>query len=87
MKVIYKYLIAIEDYQQIDMPEEAKIISLQIQNDMPCIWVEVDTSKRQSPRPFFLYGTGQPIGDISQIHIGSFQLLGGKLVYHLYEPA
>ena len=42
MKKIYKYRIEVTDDQNIEMPVGAKILTVQTQNGVPCIWAMVD---------------------------------------------
>lgn len=88
MKTVYKYSVVGGGSFFLDMPEGARILSVQTQRDAPCIWALVDTNARKKVRQFILTGTGQPIScetDWSMLFIGTFQLLGGDVVLHLFE--
>lgn len=84
MKRIYKYPVRIDDVQTIDLPQGAQVLSVQVQDGSPYIWACVNPSAVSEPRQFHLYGTGHPIEDLLRF-IGTFQLFGGRLVYHLFE--
>lgn len=74
------------DVQTIDLPHGAQVLSVQVQDGSPYIWACVNPSAKSEPRQFRLYGTGHPIeGDCLLKFIGTFQLFGGRLVYHLFE--
>lgn len=87
MKTIYKFRIPkITDDFGIEMPFGAKILTVQTQHELPCIWAIVDTENGNEMRNFKLYGTGHPIEtSLFHTYIGTFQLRGGDLVFHLFE--
>ena len=92
MITIWKYELAIQETCEVIMPIGAKILSLQTQNDIPNIWVEVDDSVQTETRTFKTYGTGHKINDITQkyigtyvLHIGTYVLQKTLLVFHVYE--
>lgn len=86
MKRIYKYLVEIQDEQTIYLPIGAQILSVQVQNGKPYIWACVRLDVEIEARRFRLYGTGHNIeGENVLKYLGTFQLLGGRLVYHLFE--
>jgi hypothetical protein len=88
MKVIFKYEIEARDHQSVEMPAGAQILSVQVQRDVPCIWAIVDPANPVESRSFEVFGTGHPfpacIGS-GREYIGTFQLLAGSLVFHLFE--
>lgn len=85
MKTIWKYEIFPE--ATIEMPVGSKILDVQVQFDKPCIWVLVnsDVTVKKVKRRFICYGTGHSIPDYPGEFIGTFQLHGGGLVFHLFE--
>ena len=85
MKTVYKYDIPITDYFSLDLPANSRILSVQVQRDIPCIWVEIDTEETQCRTDFRLVGTGHNLKEDNLLYIGTFQLFNGMLVYHLYE--
>lgn len=59
---------------------------VEVQDGSPYIWACVNPSAKSEPRQFRLYGTGHPIEEDCLLKfIGTFQLFGGRLVYHLFE--
>jgi hypothetical protein len=85
-KTIWKYLLKMTEFQTIDMPMDAKILSVQVQNEHPCVWAMVEPEQPKRPRNFVIQGTGLPIEiDAHLDFIGTFQLHGGSLVFHLFE--
>ena len=85
---IWKFQFLPNDRITIEMPVAAKILSLQVQNDIPCIWAVVDPKAQIETRTFIMFGTGHQINvDLQQRYnfIGSFQMMNGHLVFHLFE--
>jgi len=89
MKTIFKYDIEVKDDITVMLPQWAKVLSVQVQDDKPKIWALVDTAMALEERRFKLYGTGHPISaydtDGTFKFVGTFQLRGGQLVFHLFE--
>jgi hypothetical protein len=87
-KVIWKYPLEVRDSNVIKMPEGAKILCVQTQNNIPCIWAIVDAEESLENRFFRIVGTGQFLQkeylDYKE-YIGTFQLDNGLLVFHLFE--
>jgi hypothetical protein len=82
---IYKYKLE-KTIQELDIPVGGKVLSLQVQDNVPCIWVLVDSNKLKVTRTFETFGTGQTIPPpYVREYIGTFQLLRGNLVYHVFE--
>jgi len=85
-KRIFKYHLAVTDFQQIEMPEDAEILSLQIQKGKLCLWALIDIDKVLKYREFRMFGTGHLIpNDENLKYIGTFQLFDGGLMFHCFE--
>lgn len=87
-KQVWKFELEIKDYQIIRLPKESEILTAQSQNGIPCIWALVKPNNSNEERFFELFGTGHNIHcdmGIDRKYIGTFQLLNGNLVYHLFE--
>lgn len=89
MITIYKYPIPIEDYFTLELPKDAKILTVQIQRKMPQLWAAVDSEAEKETRHFRLSETGHPLGGSDFLkmsnYIGTFQIENGTLVFHLFE--
>jgi hypothetical protein len=84
---IWKYPLEVVDSQAVEMPRGATILAVQAQDDVPCIWALVDPEKPVKARTIYTYGTGHPISNmvsLSTRHIGTYQIAGGKLVFHVF---
>jgi len=90
MKTIWKFEVIGDIYGKLklNMPKEAEILSVQIQNERPQIWALVNDEAEIEERFFEIFGTGHNItGDmgVERKYIGTFQLYNGTLVFHLFE--
>ncbi len=71
----------------IEMPRHARVLTVQVQHGTPYLWVLVNPDAATAPRIFRVFGTGHPVefpeddGD----YVGTFQLQGGALVFHVFE--
>jgi len=84
VKTIWKYCIPLEP-TTLDMPRLAQVLTVQMQGDQAVLWALVDPSQPKCKRRFAIFGTGHDIPDEVGNYIGTFQLLGGTLVFHLFE--
>ncbi len=86
MKTIWKFPVTvIGDLFGVPMPAGAEVLSMQLQNDVPVMWALVDDQAPTVIRTFAMYGTGHPVHAGHGRFIGTFQTLGGRLVFHLFE--
>ncbi len=56
---IFKYELSSAFAQEISMPQDAEIISVQLQRNMPCIWAIIDPEEKLVKRKFVTIGTGR----------------------------
>ena len=83
---IWKFQFKVDDRVTIDMPAGAKILHVELQNGVPCLWALVDTSAEPEPRKFLIFGTGHPISGaiaVTAAHVATFQQ--GPFVWHMFE--
>ena len=86
MKKIYKYAIEITDDQDIVMPVGAKILTVQNQNGVPCNWVLFVFFSEKLNVHIRVHGTGHNVTDSDRLeYIGTFQMCGGSLVFHVFK--
>jgi hypothetical protein len=88
MKRIYKYPFEINDIVEMNLPKGAEVLSVQCQDDVPCLWALVDPEAKLLKRTFKLFGTGHDIDEAPQDHlsyIATFQQHDGLLVWHIFE--
>lgn len=82
MKAIYKYPLEIRNCSEIEMPQDAVILSAQVQGSTICIWALVDPEAAPQSRVFSVYGTGHPI-ETPGLFLSTVQI--GSLVFHIFE--
>ena len=88
MKVIWKFPLAVETFQKIDMPSGSEVLTAQTQNgDRAFIWALVNPGNEKEKRGFWILPTG---GDIEKEHadllgryVGTFQV--PPYVWHVFE--
>lgn len=68
------------------MPVGAQILSIQVQRDEPQLWALVDPEKEKETRTLQIYGTGRDMPDFPGKYLGSFQIAGETLIFHVFEP-
>jgi hypothetical protein len=87
MMKIYKYPLEIKDTVTVKMPRCAKVLTVQVQRGVPCIWAAVDPLQPYLDRRVFrIVGTGQSfMRESVNRYVGTFQMFGGDLVYHVFE--
>lgn len=84
MKVIHKYQLLNETHS-INVPEGAEILSVQTQNNVPCIWMLINPKETMFDiRTFFMVGTGNCFNQDGK-YIGTCQLDRGSCVMHIFE--
>lgn len=70
------------------MPKGAQILCVQNQREKACIWALIDPNEtEEEKRYFWIIGTGHGFAydEDKHVYIGTFQLDGGLLVYHVFE--
>lgn len=83
---IWKYPLEVTDLQTLKMPAGAKVLTVQMQGEACCLWALVDEAAQVTQaRTFAIYGTGNPVPDNPGTYVASFQMVGGRLVFHVFE--
>jgi hypothetical protein len=95
---IWKYPFEVADRVTLRMPRGARVLSIQVQCGQPCLWVMVATNSASNrsqtlgdpradlvEREFYVAGTGHPLPEKCGAYLGTFQLSGGALVFHVFE--
>ena len=87
-ETIWKFPLESTGNQAILMPIGAKILHIDTQAALPCIWALVNPKKQKEPRHIEIYGTGHEIEcqkEKELCHLGTYQMMGGSLVFHVFE--
>ncbi len=69
----------------IEMPAEAKLLTVQMQHGEPYLWALVYTDAPRTLREFNVVGTGHNLPEGVGLYVGTFQMEGGALVWHVFE--
>ena len=83
---IYKYEIEVTDQQTLQLPQQAEILSIQVQDNNIMLWaLVIDYTKLVDYRFIECYGTGHEIVDDANelVFLATIQYRGG--VWHFFE--
>jgi hypothetical protein len=82
--VIYKYPLQIERKFRIELPLGAKILSVQLQDDKPMLWAQINPEAMTEYRHFRVLMTGEKhVERDDQIYLATLQHNG--IVVHIFE--
>lgn len=84
-KQIWKYKISNRCSLTVSLPKYSKILSLQMQNNEPHMWIMVDEEHLENlvEREFHIIPTGVSFDYKELLYIDTFQI--DDLVFHLFE--
>ena len=82
MKTIWKYRVA-EVYNNLEVPEAAVPLTVQMQDDEPQMWLLVDPEAPKEKRRFNIYGTGWEMPNWPGNYVGTWQ--DGSFVFHVFD--
>ena len=85
MVTIHKYRLEIANQQRVTMRKGAKVLCVHNNPSGPCIWALVDTDEPMEKRTFFILETGKPCVWNADTYVGTFDMLGGRIVYHVFD--
>lgn len=86
MITVWKYNVLMAQGFEIEMPFNAQVLSVQMQDDAPCMWVKVDTAEPLVSRSFAIVGTGNVVPQgYEHGYVDTWQQ--GRFVFHLFEPS
>jgi len=85
MRTIYKIPLEVAGFQRINIQQGARILKLDVQKTLPCIWYECDTTNQKETRIVRCFGTGHEMpADAKLEYIGSAQFFNGNGVFHFF---
>jgi len=86
-QTIYKFNLMVDDYQIINLPIGSKILCVQTQRNLPCLYAMVKLNESiKHDHIIRTFGTGHDIPDNERLsYIGTYQLNNGSLVFHVFE--
>jgi hypothetical protein len=83
---VWKFEVPVRDRFEIEMPVGARLLTVQTQNGRPHLWALVNPHAETETRVFWVMGTGHQAADLDGAeYVGTFQMLGGQYVWHLFE--
>ena len=83
----FKFELETKDNQTIEISVNAEILTVQTQNETPCIWALVGPIETKEKRFIEVFGTGHDVQydmGVSRNYLGTYQLHGGSLVFHVF---
>lgn len=90
MHTIFKYPLELPSEegasQTLLLPAEALILNVQVQNDIPVLWAEIQTDMPVRPRKICVYGTGWDLHSVKRGYrgyLGTVQI--GPFVWHYFD--
>lgn len=84
--IIWKYLLTVVDSQWLYMPQGAKLLTVQTQDGQLQLWALCEEQAPKESRLITIHGTGNPMPDEPPgIYVGTIQLSGGGLVFHVFD--
>ena len=84
MNTVWKWALA-PGSNELQMPLDSQVLTVQMQGETPCLWALVDDNNDLVWRTFAVYGTGRLVRHDHGKYIGTFQMNGGALVWHVFE--
>ena len=87
---IFKHPLQLLKEQQVSLRLCARILTVQVQREVPCLWAEFDDAPSPWPgeslRIIVMYATGEEYELDTKLHyISTIMLRGGDEVYHVFE--
>lgn len=85
LRVIWKYPFPVCDTFRQDMPKGSEVLSIQVQDGNPVMWVLCDPLQFNASYMFNIFGTGKTFAKelFAGGHVGTFQLNG--FVWHVFK--
>jgi len=85
MKTIWKFALKFEDVQTIEIPQGGTCLSVKVQHNRPCLWVEIDEGVMFSETLMIVVvGTGQAFKKTADmVYIDTVVM--GVMVWHFYR--
>lgn len=85
MYAVWKYQVPQVNQFTLEMPENARVLTLQLQYGAPVLFAAVNTESPLVKRRFGIIATGTSVEFKLPKYVGTFQLFGGNTVLHLFE--
>ena len=86
MNTIWKFELEDTDEQTIEAPDNSKVLTVQVQHGITCLWMLVDPNTPVRKYGVRIFGTGHPVnisGD-DWVYAGTYQLHNGLFIGHVF---
>jgi len=83
MRIIYKYVLKLEDEQIIKIPKYSDIIKVDHQQEQICMWVDGRSDVDLHPVKIRIIGTGRPIPEHEDLNYLDTVIMD-YFVWHVY---
>jgi len=84
MRTIWKFPLKSAVVQYLEMPRNAKPLSIMMQEGRPCLWAEVEPKEALETRALYIVGTGGAVQDEASSYISTVLFEHEGLVFHFY---
>jgi len=84
-ETIWKFPVSLVGHQTIEVPCDAVPLCVQVQHEVVCIWYRVSPDAPAQFRSIYIHETGHDLSPNARKYIGTFQIRGGRLVFHVFE--
>lgn len=84
MNTIHKYPLTQTGEQIINSYQDAEFLAVQVQHDEACLWLMVDPGKPSCIYTIRIYGTGHTVHEKFLKYLGTFQMMEGRFVGHVF---
>jgi hypothetical protein len=81
---IWKAVLSLTDVQDIEIPENAELLTAREQQDQLCVWFKCDPTKPLRKRRIMIVYTGHSAPEEAR-YVGTGLLCGGQFVIHVFE--
>lgn len=82
---VFKFDLTLETHQNIKIPRDHQILSIQTQRGKPRMWVRVNPESEPTTVALHTVCTGCPFAfDVSKF-LGTYQVQSGDLVFHVFQ--
>jgi len=87
MKTIHKYKLGFPlEIKDVEFPKGAELLDAQAVGEEVFVWAKVDPEQPVEKRTIRTLGTGHQVPEDENLkHIGTTQMFGGKLIWHIFE--
>lgn len=82
---IWKYPLKVTHTQTVNVPFRAEFLTVQVQHGQPMLWALVNPKNPKVNIAVHVVGTGHDASHVADCqYVGTFQLHGGRLVFHVF---